>query len=79
MQLTFLSITPFTAVTIGFDSTDYTVNEADGSVTLMVRLLNGILEREVVVDFETTPGSATSSGNLKKSKIISTNFIKCVF
>jgi hypothetical protein len=65
------------AVTIGFDPADYTVNEADGSVTLMVRLLNGVLEREVVVDFETTPGSATSSGNLKNPKIYQTDFIKC--
>ncbi len=58
------------AVTIGFDPTEYAVNEADGSVTLRVRILDGVLEREVVVDFETTPGSATSSGNLKKPKII---------
>ena len=49
-------------MTIGFDPDDYTVNEADGSVSLMVRLISGVLEREVVVDFQTTPGSATSGG-----------------
>ena len=56
----------FAAVTIGFDPDDYTVNETDGSVTLMVRLISGILERDVIVNFETTPGSATSAGSLKK-------------
>ena len=53
-------------MTIGFDPEDYFVNEADGSVSLMVRLINGVLEREAVVAFETSPGSATSAGNLIK-------------
>ena len=57
---------PFAVVTIGFDPDDYTVNETDGSVTLMVRLISGVLERDVIVNFETTPGSATPTGSLKK-------------
>ena len=57
---------PFIAVTIGFDPDQYFTNEADGSVSLMVRLISGVLEREIVVDFETSPGSATSAGNLIK-------------
>ena len=55
----------FAAVTIGFDPDEYTFSEPDGSVTLMVRLISGVLEREVVVDFETSPGSATSAGNFR--------------
>ena len=57
---------PITAVTIGFDPEEYFVNEADGSVSLTVRLISGVLEREAVVSFETSPGSATSAGNLIK-------------
>ena len=49
-------------VTVGFDPELYRVNEADGSATLTVRLLNGILEREVTVLFETSPGTATETG-----------------
>ena len=49
-------------MTIGFDPDDYTVNEAD-SVMLAVRLISGVLERDVIVDFKTTPGSATSAGS----------------
>ena len=52
-------------MTIGFDPDEYTVNESDGSVIMMVRLISGVLEREVVVDFETTPGTATSAGNFR--------------
>ena len=50
-------------MTIGFDPDEYFINEADGSVSLMVRIINGVLEREAVVTFETSPGSATSAGN----------------
>ena len=57
----------FAAVTIGFDPNTYTVNEPDGSVILMVHLISGVLEREVIVNFETSPGSAT--GNFKINKI----------
>ena len=36
----------------------------------MVRLINGILEREVVVDFATSPGTATSAGSLKSCIVV---------
>ena len=55
---------PIIAVTIGFVPEEYLVNETDGSVVLMVHLIDGVLEREAVVSFETSPGSATSAGNL---------------
>ena len=55
-------------MTIGFDPEEYVVSENDGSVTLMVRLISGVLEREVIVDFETSPGTATSAGDLNNLK-----------
>ena len=66
-----------TVVTIGFDPDQYTVSEPDGTVTLMVRLINGVLERDITVDFETSPGTATSAGNLNKRKS-SLDFTECV-
>ena len=50
-------------MTIGFDPDAYTVAENGGSVMLMVRLINGVLEREVTVEFETSPGTAASTGS----------------
>ena len=50
-----------TAVTIGFDPTEYFVNETDGSVSLTVRVLAGQLARTVSVDFYTQDGTATST------------------
>ena len=50
-----------TDVTIGFLPVDYSVNEADGTVTLTVRVLAGQLARPVEVDFTTQDGTATST------------------
>ena len=52
----------FLVVTIGFMPVDYTVNEVDGYVTLTAVLIQGTLERDVTVLFQTSPGSATSTG-----------------
>ena len=49
-------------VVVGFDPTEYEVDEDDGSVTLTVRLISGVLERNVTVFFQTGPGTATSTG-----------------
>ena len=51
-----------TGAVVGFQPVDYEVNENEGSVTLTVLLLDGVLEREVTVFFETSPGTATSAG-----------------
>ena len=51
---------------IGFDPEEYVVYEMDGSITLMVRLFSGVLEREILVDFKTAPHTATSIGTLKQ-------------
>ena len=50
-----------TAITIGFVSSTMTVSESDGSVELCARLLRGDqqLERDVVVSFMTSDGSAS--------------------
>lgn len=50
------------AVTVGFNQVNYTVNEEDGSVTLSVALLSGILERNITVPFFTSSGTATQEG-----------------
>ncbi len=49
-------------VTVGFNPETYIVNEADGSVTLNVEVLEGTLERSVTVLFDTSPGSASEAG-----------------
>ena len=36
----------------------YAVNEADGSITVAVVVVNGILRREVIVDFTTQDNTA---------------------
>ena len=48
-------------VTIGFDPAEYAVNETDGSVSLIVRVLAGQLARTVSVDFLTQDGTASST------------------
>ena len=49
-------------MTIGFDTTEYFVDEAAGSVSLTIRVLAGQLAQtlSVTVDFFTQDGSATS-------------------
>ena len=54
--------TTYTGVTVGFDPDVYEVAEDAGSVTLIIRIIDGVLERDVTVFFETSPGTATSAG-----------------
>ena len=50
-------------VTIGFDPpNDIEVSENDGNVTLNVRLLSGILERNISINFSTTDNATASAG-----------------
>ena len=53
-------------MTIGFVPNEYNVSENGGSITLMVGLISGVLEREVIVNFTTKPDTATSTGSLIK-------------
>ena len=54
-----------TEVTIGFNSTTYTVRESDGSVLLQIGLHNGIFDEDVTVSvrLNTVNGSADSMQN----------------
>ena len=47
-----------TEVQIGFEPDSYTVSEEVGSVTLTVRLVSGLLERDVEVRFMTADDGA---------------------
>ena len=49
-------------VVIGFEQTVTTVQETDASVELCAVLIEGTLEREAVVTFSTSDGTATSGG-----------------
>ena len=49
----------YAAVTIGFTSTSYSIEESAGSVTFIVSVLTGTLSRLVEVGFSTDDGSAT--------------------
>ncbi len=51
-------ITMFSDVTIGFIPDVYSVSEDMGSVNLVVGVLEGALERQVSVQFQTAPQSA---------------------
>lgn len=51
-------------VTIGFDSEKYAVTESDRFVVLIVRLIEGVLQRDILVHFKTAAGTATSTGSL---------------
>lgn len=53
---------PSIEVTIGFQPEEYTVAENDGAITLFVVLLAGSLQRNVSVDLQTIPGTATIAG-----------------
>ena len=52
----FFSFLPSKGVVIGFNPTLYTVSEDDGEVFLTVRVLQGALERPVVVNLSTSNG-----------------------
>ena len=46
------------AVTIGFDSTDYRVDENVGAVAVNIRVINGTLQKEVMVSISTVDSTA---------------------
>ena len=46
-------------MTIGFDHPSYNVNETDMTVEVCARILDGLLERPVVVALFTSEGTAT--------------------
>ncbi len=46
---------------VGFQSTAYSVFEFEETLTVTAILIAGLLERNVSVDFRTSPGSATGS------------------
>ena len=50
--------TPFLGVTVGFNITEYSVSEDDGSVSAVVSVLNGTLARDVSVRVLTSDDSA---------------------
>ena len=47
------------AVVIGFLNTSYTVNENDGAANIQIGVIQGSLERSVVVRFSTSADSAS--------------------
>ena len=47
-----------TEFVIGFDPKNYHVRENAGTVTLRVKVLNGLLGEEVSIDFTTQSGTA---------------------
>ena len=69
----------FIVVEIGFDPNEYLVSEGSGSVILIVRLVSGILQQEILVEFETAPGNVTSAGSLKKVEKRTSGLTKCMF
>ena len=50
-------------MTIGFDRPSYNVNETDMTVEVCARILDGSLERPVVVALFTSEGTATGKNN----------------
>ena len=53
-----------TDIIIGFDPATYTVNEADGTVTLTVKVLNGTISEERTIPVRVTTADGTAQGKL---------------
>ena len=54
----------FTIVTIGFDSTTYSVREDAGGIVVSVSLMNGTVSQDVTVTLSiATDGTATGEAN----------------
>ena len=51
---------------IGFDPAEYIVREDGGEVAFIVRLINGTLDKPLVVEFFTTDG--TAGGEITNTK-----------
>ena len=58
------------AVTIGFRPQNYTVNEEDYSVTFIILLISGTMERDVTVPFFTSSGTATEEGDNNNDNLL---------
>ena len=54
-------------MTIGFDRPSYNVNETDMTVEVCARILDGSLERPVVVALFTSDGTATGKTAYRKT------------
>ena len=68
------SLLPTDDVVIGFDPETYRVREDAGTATLTVRVLRGMLGKEVTVDFTTLPGSSISK-SLRRITDIESNVL----
>ena len=55
------------AVTIGFTTTDYSVGESDGHVSINVSVVKGSLQKEVIVLFSTS--NLTAAGKIQSSLV----------
>ena len=58
MSVYFQHVPTLTVVQVGFLREMYTVQEVEGSVTVEFGILQGNLERDVVVDFDYVSGTA---------------------
>ena len=57
-------------VTIGFDPSTYSVNEASMTVKVCARILDGSLQRDAVVTLSTSDGTATGLLLYSTTKIV---------
>lgn len=63
--LTSLLLSPHTAeLVVGFDPDNYTIRESNGSVSVVVRVLEGHLDRSAEVSVSLTSGSALGKSRL---------------
>ena len=58
------------AVAIGFNPTTYSVSEDEGTVTVAVSVLSGILDRDVIVSLWTINGLAVGKSYDQLSELI---------
>ena len=56
-----------TEVTIGFNSTTYTVRESDGSVLLQISLKSGIFDEDAIVSVRLNTVTVDDSADCKQS------------
>ena len=48
-------------VLVGFSKPEYEVNEQDGYIDVSFKVLNGTLNREIIIDFSFNSGTATGN------------------
>ena len=68
MHFSLVTIIPPTGVTVGLEFPSYAVNEGDGSIEVCAVLLDGNLQRTLMVNLSTQQNSNAQGGDNEREK-----------